>query len=207
MGDNDTPKPSPNVSLRLTPDALDALDALVAVTRAAVPRHRLMVAAITHGARALAADPQALLPLLGLGGLLAAVEAARGSAAASPTTAAAAPPKASASQLTAGVVTRATPPPPPDAAATSSPTSASTRQRAPRGPRDEAPPEAVEAMRVALRAAVERGASVNAVAVAAGMTGGGTRRRLGALLDGEAVTVSRGLAAAVTAAAERAGRG
>ena len=58
----------------------------------------------------------------------------------------------------------------------------------------------------ALRGAMERGASVNAIASAAGMTGGGTRGRLAALLAGERPPVSVQLARAITAAAEKHGR-
>lgn len=71
-------------------------------------------------------------------------------------------------------------------------------------PRGDAPPEAVEALRAALRAAVDRGVSVNAIAVAARMPGGGTRRRIAALLAGESPPVTAALARAVTAAAEQA---
>lgn len=58
----------------------------------------------------------------------------------------------------------------------------------------------------ALRAATARGASINALATAAGMASGGTRRRLAALLAGERPAVSAELARAITAAAEKHGR-
>lgn len=62
--DNDkshTPAPK---ALRLTREADAAISNLAKVAGPGVARHRLMVASITHGARALAADPVALLRLL-----------------------------------------------------------------------------------------------------------------------------------------------
>ena len=49
MGDNDEKLPAP-VSLRLTREAADALGALERVTQRAIPRHRLMNAALVAGA-------------------------------------------------------------------------------------------------------------------------------------------------------------
>lgn len=225
MGDNDPAKAPAPVSLRPTPEAVAALDALSAATGGAIPRHRLMVAALTHGARALAADPASILPLLGLAPLLAAARggagvdpgagviraatpvapmptpvAARSASVvqASPAVAPASPPAVQAPTATRSPATRRAAP-----VTSSAPASRSTTGK---GPRDEAPPEAVEALRAALRAAVDRGVSVNAIATAAGMESGGTRRRLAALLKGESPAVSVQLARAVTAAAERAGR-
>lgn len=207
MGDNDAPKGPAPVSLRITADAAAALDALSAATGGAIPRHRLMVAAMTHGARALAASPAELLPLLGMGPLLAAARAPVAPAAVSHPTTPVSPPATPVAARSARVM----PPSPPvaraprAAAVTSSAPSSSPRPSS--GPRGDAPPEAVEVLRAALRAAVARGASVNALAGAAGMTGGGTRRRLAALLAGESPPVSVQLARAVTAAAEEHGRG
>lgn len=201
MGDNDAPKGPAPVSLRITADAAAALDALSAATGGAIPRHRLMVAAMTHGARALAASPAELLPLLGMGPLLAAARAPVAPAAVSHPTTPVSPPATPVAARSARVM----PPSPPVARA---PRAAAVTSSAPSSsPRGDAPPEAVEALRAALRAAVARGASVNALAGAAGMTGGGTRRRLAALLAGESPPVSVQLARAVTAAAEEHGRG
>lgn len=71
--DNDkshTPAPK---ALRLTREADAAISNLAKVAGPGVARHRLMVASITHGARALAADPVALLRLLVGNNLAAAV--------------------------------------------------------------------------------------------------------------------------------------
>ena len=221
MGDNDPAKAPAPVSLRITADAAAALDALTAATGGAIPRHRLMVAALTHGARALAADPASILPLLGLAPLLA---AARGGAGVDPGAGvirAATPvaPMPTPVVASSAPVVQASPPVAPaspparssrSTAARPAPVTSSaqaSRSTTGKGPRDEAPPEAVEALRAELRAAVDRGASVNAITSAAGMASGGTRRRVAALLAGEAPSVSVQFARALTAAAERAGRG
>lgn len=202
MGDNDpAPRAPAPVSLRITADAAAALDALSAATGGAIPRHRLMVAAMTHGARALAASPAELLPLLGLAPLLA---AARGDVA----PAAVSHPATPVSHPATPVAARSARVMPPSPAVSRRPRAAAVTSSAPSSsPRGDAAPEAVEALRAALRAAVDRGASVNALAAAAGMTGGGTRGRLAALLAGASPPVSVQLARAVTAAAEAHGRG
>ncbi len=205
MGDNHDPaKAPPPFSIRPTREAVDALDALVAAAPG-IARHRLAVAALEFGGRALAADPAALAALL-----TPAAVRALGATAVGSTTGVIRPRDARAEAVLppspAGVAVVA-PAHDTDDAASSSPTSAQPRQRAPRGPRDEAPPEAVEAMRVALREAVERGASINSLATSAGMPSGGTRRRLAALLAGETPAVSAPLARAITAACEAHRRG
>lgn len=206
MGDNDPAKAPAPVSLRPTPEAVAALDALTAATGGAIPRHRLMVAALTHGARALAADPASILPLLGLAPLLAAARAGAGVDPGAGVIRAATPvvqaptPVAARSAPVAGRRTPATP-------ATGRAAAPASRSTTGKGPRDEATPAAVEALRAALRAARDRGASVNAITSAAGMASGGTRRRVAALLAGETPAVSVQLARALTAAAERTARG
>jgi len=191
MRDNDAPKGPAPVSLRLTPDAAAALDALVAATGGKVPRHRLAVAALTHGARALAARPAELLPLLDVGGLLGALGVAVVPAAA--------------------VVQPATPVAPTATAVAPSTTPAPRgKSPAPRTrsapARGDATPAEVDGMLRALRAAAGRGASINAIASAAGMNSGGTRKRLASLLKGERPSVSAELARAITEAAEAHGR-
>lgn len=62
--DNDKPHTPAPKALRLTREADAAISNLAKVAGPGVARHRLMVASITHGARALAADPVALLRLL-----------------------------------------------------------------------------------------------------------------------------------------------
>ena len=174
------------VSLRLSAEAAAALDALTTAAGGRVPRHRLAVAALEHGARALAADPVALLRALGMGHLLAAVEAAP-----SPAVAPAAVVPAR------GVIQGDTPSPP-------VPRLDAPRHRA--VARGDATELEVDAMVAALRGALDRGASVNAVCTSAQMASGGTRRRLAALLDGERPVVSVQLARAITAAADAFGR-
>lgn len=197
MRDNDPKAPAP-VSLRLTPDAAAALDALATATGGKVPRHRLMLAALTHGARALAADPRALVPLLDVGGVLGALGLAVAPVApATPVVQPATPVHGGSAPVVARsapvhrATTPATPPAPGKARAAA---------------RGEATEGEVDAMLRSLRAAVERGASINALASAAGMNSGGTRRRLAALLDGERPSVSAQLAREITAAAEKHGR-
>lgn len=206
MRDNDPgPKAPAPVSLRLTPDAAAALDALTTATGGKVPRHRLMLAALTHGARALAADPRALVPLLDVGGVLGALGLAVAPAPSAPPAVAPATP----------VVQPATPVHNGSApvAARSAPVHRAATPATPPAPgkarpaaRGDASAAEVDAMLRALRAAVDRGASINALATAAGMTGGGTRRRLAALLAGERPAVSAELARVITSAAEKHGR-
>ena len=181
------------VSLRLSAEAAAALDALTTAAGGRVPRHRLAVAALEHGARALAADPVALLRALGMGHLLAAVEAAPSPVVAP---APAVPARGVIHSVAVGGdgVT-----PSPDV----------PRRDAPRPravARGDASEQEVDAMVTALRGALERGASVNAVCTSAQMASGGTRRRLAALLDGERPAVSVALARAITSAADAFGR-
>lgn len=195
MGDNDEKLPAP-VSLRLTREAADALGALERATQRAIPRHRLMNAALVAGARALAADPKALLPLLGVSPLLRALGVAVEAPAAVP----AATPEARPSRPVVAPSRRAddaTLPPSPEG-------QAPARRRL--GARADATEQEVDAMVAALRGALERGASVNAVCTSAQMASGGTRRRLAALLDGERPAVSVALARAITSAADAFGR-
>jgi len=180
------------VSLRLTAEAAAALDALAAAAGGRVARHRLAVVALEHGARALAADPAALLRALGMGHLLAAVEAV--------------PPPAVAPAAVApagGVIHRVAEH---DGASrpTTEPRAVAPRHRA--VARGDASTAEVDAMVTALRGALDRGASVNAVCMAAQMASGGTRRRLAALLGGERPAVSAQLARAITEAADAFGR-
>lgn len=63
----DAAMPADTVSLRLTKEAVEAVDDLVAAAGRLFTRHRLMVLAVTHGARMLAADPTALLRRPGVG--------------------------------------------------------------------------------------------------------------------------------------------
>lgn len=58
-----SPTPAPT-ALRLTREADAAVDAVGAILGGKWSRHRVMVASLTYGARALAADPSALLRLL-----------------------------------------------------------------------------------------------------------------------------------------------
>ena len=142
------------VSLRLTAEAAAALDALAAAAGGRVARHRLAVVALEHGARALAADPAALLRALGMGHLLAAVEAV--------------PPPAVAPAAVApagGVIHRVAEH---DGASrpTTEPRAVAPRHRA--VARGDASTAEVDAMVTALRGALDRGASVNAVCMARG---------------------------------------
>ena len=199
MRDNDPgPKAPAPVSLRLTPDAAAALDALTTATGGKVPRHRLMLAALTHGARALAADPRALVPLLDVGGVLGALGLAVAPVApATPVVQPATPVHGGSAPVAARSA------PVHRAATPATPATPSTRRPPARG---DASAAEVDAMLRALRAAADRGASINALATAAGMASGGTRRRLAALLAGERPAVSAELARAITAAAEKHGR-
>lgn len=180
------------VSLRLTADAAAALDALDAAAGGRVPRHRLAVVALEHGARALAADPAALLRALGMGHLLAAVEAAPP------------PAVAPAAVAPAGGVSHRVAEHDGASRSTTEPRAVAPRHRA--VARGDATEQEVDAMVTALRGALDRGASVNAVCMAAQMASGGTRRRLAALLGGERPAVSAQLARAITEAADAFGR-
>lgn len=64
MNEGNTPKHPAPTALRLDAEAADALAALVAVAGPKTSRHRLMVVALTHGARLLADDRAALVRLL-----------------------------------------------------------------------------------------------------------------------------------------------
>ena len=206
MGDSASSKPPAPVSLRLTPAAVAALDALAAAAGGKVPRHRLAVAALDHGARALAADPRALLAVLVGPDVLGALGLAV--APAQPTTATAVAPATPVVQPTTPVHGGSAP-----VAARSAPVRRAATPATPPAPGKARPPARgdasaaeVDAMLRALRSAVDRGASINALATAAGMNSGGTRRRLAALLDGERPAVSAQLARAITAAAAKHGR-
>lgn len=200
MRDSTSPKPPAPVSLRLTPAAVAALDALVTRAGGRESRHHLAVIALEHGARALAADPRALLGALGLGHLLGALGPVSPVPPAGPVVHPATPVHSG----SAPVVARST-----RVAARSAPASQTATPapgKARPGARGDATEEEVDAMVAALRGALARGGGVNTVATAAGMNSGGTRKRLRALLAGERPAVSVQLARAITSAAEKHGR-
>lgn len=191
-------KPPAPTAFRLTREAADALDALQAAAGGRLSRHALAVAALTYGARRLAADPAALLRVI-VGDALA--DAAAEARATTPVAPAATPVAASSTPADGG----AQPPPPPPAAP-------------PRVARVEALPldgnperritaDELAALRASVVGAVQRGASAAGLARAAGHGGsGGVRRTITALRDGAEVDVTARVAAALAPAAEGWGR-
>jgi len=184
-GNDNTPKAPAPVSVRLTRDAADALDALAAAAGGAIPRHRLIVAAVTHGARTLAADRVALLRLL-VGDTLAAV------AVEAPPAAAPLPSSPVARSNTAAPVT----------AARAASGDASDDNDALDGSGPYVSPDDLPRLRRALVAAAKQGASIAALADAAGINSGGSRRMLARVRDGEQPRVSRRVFGAALRAAE-----
>jgi len=184
MTEGNTPKPPAPTALRLDAEAVAALDALAATAGERFSRHRLAVTALTYGARALAADPSTLLRLL-VGVDLAARAAEQR-------------PAAPVAPVATAVVGRST--------------EVDTR------PPVEAPPVEVDAddgdpgryatpaelarLRRALVAASKRGASILAIATAAGVNTGGSRKALARVKGGEAPNVTLRVVAAATSAAE-----
>ena len=179
---NTTPKPPAPTALRLDAEAADALAALAAVAGPKTSRHRLMVVALTHGARVLAADPSALLRLL-VGVDLAAL-AAEQRPAATPVAASSTP------APTAAPPSPVEAPPPVEVdAADGDPNRYATAAELAR-------------LRRALVAASKRGASILGIATAAAVNTGGSRKALARVKGGESPRVTLRVVAATTSAAE-----
>lgn len=194
---NTTPKPPAPTAFRLDAEAVAALDALAATAGERFSRHRLAVTALTYGARALAADPSTLLRLLV--GVDLAARAAEQRPAATPVAASSTP------------VDGAAPPQPPPAAppAAPAPVVAAAPVEAPAAPLDAsddpsryATAAELARLRRALVAATKRGASILAIATAAGVDTGGSRKALGRVKGGESPRVTLRVVSAATAAAE-----
>lgn len=181
---NDTTKPPAPTALRLDAEAADALADLVAVAGPKTSRHRLMVVALTHGARVLAADPSALLRLLV--GVDLAARAAEQHPAATPVAVVATPVAASSTPAAPSPVEA-----PPD-----------DLDAADGDPRRYATPAELARLRRALVAAGKRGASILAIATRAEVNTGGARKALARVRDGETPNVTHRVAAAATRAAE-----
>lgn len=201
---NTTPKPPAPTALRLDADAVSALDALAAVAGPKTSRHRLMVVALTHGARMLAADPSALLRLL-VGVDLATLAAAQRPAA-TPVAVVATGVAASSTPGDGGA-----PPQPPPAAPPAAPALvvAAAPVEAPAAaldasddPRRYATAAELARLRRALAAATKRGASILGIITAAGLSGGGAREALGRVKAGESPRITLRVVAATTSAAE-----
>lgn len=187
------PPPPPPTAFRLTREAADALDALQRAAGKRLSRHALAVAALTYGARRLAADPVALLRVVA-GDALADRAAER---TATPVAPAATPVAASSTVGDGG----AQPPPPRPPAP-------------PRVARVEALPldgnpgrhiaaDELAALRASVVGAVQRGASAAGLARAAGHEGSGAvRRTITKLRDGAEVNVTARLAAELAPACE-----
>lgn len=195
--------PPPPTALRLTREAADALDALQRAAGKRLSRHALAVAALTYGARRLAADPVALLRVVAGDALADAAAEAR---APTPVAPAATPVAASS---TAGDDGAQPPPPSPRPSLPPAP---------PRGARVEAltldgnpgrrlAADELAPLRASVVGAFQRGASAAGLARAAGHEGSGAvRRTLTALRDGAEVNVTARLAAELAPAAEGWGR-
>jgi len=184
-GNDNTPRAPAPTALRLDAEAADALADLVAVAGAKTSRHRLMVVALTHGARVLAADPSALLRLLV--GVDLAARAAEQHPAATPVAVVATPVAASSTPAAAPPPVEA---PPVDLDADDG------------DPRRYATPAELARLRRALVAAGKRGASILAIATRAEVNTGGARKALARVRDGETPNVTHRVAAAATRAAE-----
>lgn len=198
---NDTTKPPAPTALRLDADAAAALAALVAVAGPKTSRHRLMVVALTHGARVLADDRAALVRLL-VGDDLAA-RAAEQRPAAAPVAVRA-----------TGVAASSTPddgtaPPPAAPPAAPALVVATAPVEAPAAPLDAsddpgryATAAELARLRRALVAATKRGASILAIATAAAVNTGGSRKALARVKGGESPRVTLRVVSAATSAAE-----
>lgn len=201
---NTTPKPPAPTAFRLDAEAVAALDALAATAGERFSRHRLAVTALTYGARALAADPSTLLRLLV--GVDLAARAAEQRPAAAPV-----------AVVATGVAASSTPddgaapPQPPPAAPPAAPALvvAAAPAEAPAAPLDAsddpnryATAAELARLRRALVAATKRGASILAIATAAGVNTGGSRKALARVKGGESPRVTLRVVAAATSAAE-----
>lgn len=194
-------KPPAPTALRLTREAVDALDALQRAAGKRLSRHALAVEALTYGARLLAADPAALLRVVAGDALADAAAEAR---ATTPVAPAATPVAASSTPADGG----AQPPPPPPAAPPAPPRVARVEAL----PLDGNPGRHLAAdefarLRASVVGAFQRGASAAGLARAAGHEGSGAvRRTLTSLRDGAEVNVTARLAAELAPAAEAWGR-
>ncbi len=192
-------KPPAPTALRLTREAVDALDALQRAAGKRLSRHALAVEALTYGARLLAADPAALLRVVAGDALADRAAEARATTSVAP---AATPVAASSTPADGGAHPRppAAPPAPPRVA------------RVEALPLDGNPGRHLAAdefarLRASVVGAVQRGASAAGLARAAGHEGSGAvRRTITALRDGAEVNVTARLAAELAPAAEGWGR-
>lgn len=184
MTEGNTPKPPAPTALRLDAEAVAALDALVAVAGPKTSRHRLMVVALTHGARLLADDRAALVRLL-VGVDLAARAAEQRPAA----------PVAPVATAVVGRSTEVDTRPPVEAP----PVEVDADDG---DPGRYATPAELARLRRALVAAGKRGASILAIATRAEVNTGGARKALARVRDGETPNVTHRVAAAATRAAE-----
>lgn len=181
---NDTTKPPAPTALRLDAEAAAALAALVAVAGPKTSRHRLMVVALTHGARLLADDRAALVRLLV--GVDLAARAAEQHPAATPV-----------AVVATSVAASSTAAPPPVEAPHVEGDDGDDGD-----PRRYATPAELARLRRALVAAGKRGASILAIATRAEVNTGGARKALARVRDGETPNVTHRVVAAATSAAE-----
>ena len=189
MTEGNTPKHPAPTALRLDAEAADALAALAAVAGPKTSRHRLMVVALTHGARVLAADPSALLRLL-VGVDLAALAAEQRPAATPVAVVATSVAASSTPAPTAAPPSPVEAPPPVEVdAADGDPNRYATAAELAR-------------LRRALVAASKRGASILGIATAAAVNTGGSRKALARVKGGESPRVTLRVVSAATAAAE-----
>jgi hypothetical protein len=179
MEGNDDAGASRSITLRMPPAVAAALDALETATGSVIPRHRLALEALRRGALLLAANPGALF------GREAPVARPPPPPAAAPS----APPAAS--PAAPALVVAAAP-----AEAPAAPLDASD------DPNRYATAAELARLRRALVAAAKRGASILAIATAAGLSGGGSRKALARVKGGEAPNVTLRVVSAATAAAE-----
>jgi hypothetical protein len=197
---------APTLTIRPTPAAAAALDAAHRATGGVLNRHRLTLAALTIGARAIAARPAALFELGPLGeedlprelvseGPATPAEDLTDSApAAAPLAAVAAPAEAP----------RPEGPSPGGGAPLAGDGAPRRRRRAPAPPAESeegkarASAEELAGLRAAMEGAIARGGTLRAVCASAGITSGTLRASVSAVMAGEAPSMARSRVATLT---------
>jgi hypothetical protein len=194
---------APTLTIRPTPAAAAALDAAHRATGGVLNRHRLTLAALTIGARAIAARPAALFELGPLGeedlhrelvSEAPAEDLPDSAPAAAPLAAVAAPAEAPSPEG----------PSPVDGAPLAGDGAPRRRRRAPAPPAESeegkarASAEELAGLRAAMEGAIARGGTLRAVCASAGITSGTLRAAVSAVMAGEAPSMARSRVATLT---------